>query len=196
MKLKKKAFTLVELIVVIAIIAILATTAFTVFTKWFNKARDSKRIDQVTQLANLLNTYLASHPSLKALYDNSGSLVSTYSGVYNGHIFYIDFNNSVVNVLNLKDQVTNVPKDPYVDKFYKLALAITGDSVVRFKSFQVGATLEYKGDSPTYNAYVNGNWREGYNIGSTNYTGIVVNYKENGTCWNGSTDPNLPYTIE
>jgi len=54
---KQKGFSLVELLVVIAIIGILSTLAVIYLGGASEKARDSKRIDDITKLANAMELY-------------------------------------------------------------------------------------------------------------------------------------------
>lgn len=56
---KRKAFTLVELIIVIAIVAILSVTAFLVVTKWVGKSRDARRQGDLAAVTSALMERLA-----------------------------------------------------------------------------------------------------------------------------------------
>lgn len=56
---RQKGFTLVELLVVIAIIGLLATIGVVSLNSARAKARDAKRIAQVTQIGKVLELYLA-----------------------------------------------------------------------------------------------------------------------------------------
>lgn len=49
-----QGFTLIELLVVVAIIAILAIVGITLFTATQNKARDSKRIQDITSMSKAM----------------------------------------------------------------------------------------------------------------------------------------------
>ncbi|MFA7702484.1 MAG: FISUMP domain-containing protein, partial [Patescibacteria group bacterium] len=53
----KKGFTLVELIIVLAIIGIVLATAFISFSNARQKARDAKRVSDITQVQNTLELY-------------------------------------------------------------------------------------------------------------------------------------------
>jgi len=68
---KRKAFTLIELLIVIAIIAILAGIIITATTGATKKARDSKRVADMKMLYNAIVQYEADHghypSSLQAL---------------------------------------------------------------------------------------------------------------------------------
>lgn len=55
---KKRAFTLVELIIVITIVAILSVTAFLVVTKWIGKSRDARRISDVGMIERAISISL------------------------------------------------------------------------------------------------------------------------------------------
>ena len=54
---KKKGFTLVELLIVIAIIALLATLAIISFTTAQRKSRDAKRKEDISQIQKALEIY-------------------------------------------------------------------------------------------------------------------------------------------
>jgi len=71
-----KGFTLIELLVVIAIIGLLATMAVVSFSGAQSKARDAKRISDVTQLMKALELYYDENGS----YINSGNCASTIPG--------------------------------------------------------------------------------------------------------------------
>jgi len=72
-KFKRKAFTLIELLIVIAIIAILAGIIITATTGATKKARDSKRVADMKMLYNAIVQYEADHgeypPCLQDLVD-------------------------------------------------------------------------------------------------------------------------------
>jgi len=55
---KKKAFTLVELVIVITILAILATLAFVSFQGYSSKSRDSNRVTTVKNIENGVEIFL------------------------------------------------------------------------------------------------------------------------------------------
>lgn len=57
--LKKKAFTMVELIIVIAIIAFLAVSATIVLTKFIWKSRDSRRLSDVSAISRAITTFIS-----------------------------------------------------------------------------------------------------------------------------------------
>lgn len=57
MKYKKKAFTLVELIVVITILAILGTVSFVSVQGYSQAARNSLRLDNVSKIATVIENF-------------------------------------------------------------------------------------------------------------------------------------------
>jgi prepilin-type N-terminal cleavage/methylation domain-containing protein len=63
MKLKSKnsGFTLIELLVVIAVLSLLASISVTSYNPLRQKARDSRRIQDLHQLRNALNLYMLNH---------------------------------------------------------------------------------------------------------------------------------------
>lgn len=78
MNYKNKGFTLVELLVVIAIIGILATLLLLQLGVARAKARDARRISDVSQLRNALELYFDDNGTYldKSMYDTSNPLSS------------------------------------------------------------------------------------------------------------------------
>ena len=201
MKLKRKAFTLVELIVVIAILAILAVTSFTVLTKWFNKARDSKRMNAVAWIKQVIDTYV-----------NTPDHANFASEVHSKFTWWDDtthqvttlrFNDEFITTFNLN--VTKAPKDPLNGEDYRFGIKYRDNPEQRF---EVAATLEYQGDVAGYNAYVDGSYRPGTLSGLDGFSGLVVRYglqtenygpitaQPTDYVYNGSTGTLLPYSLQ
>lgn len=66
-------FTLIELLVVISIIGVLSTIAMTSLNTAKAKARDAKRMTEITELGKALELYYAQHGS----YPSTGSITTT-----------------------------------------------------------------------------------------------------------------------
>ena len=196
MKLKRKAFTLVELIVVIAILAILAVTSFTVLTKWFNKARDSKRMTAVADIKGSIERYISQpeHANLwSEVYTNSGTLSNVTNDTnWNHSVLTVDVDQKFLDALRGLD-LQKAPKDPLGKDYYRFGVAYTNNPN---NAFDVAATLEYNGDNPEYNAYVQGTYISGSFDGRA---GLVADYQFDNTTGDyvylGSTDK-LPYSLE
>jgi len=216
MKLKKKGFTLVELIIVIAIIAILAVTSFTVLTKWLNKARDSKRVDAVNTIYRQITYYISDtkHPDLENAFNSGQSCLQTYDTNWLSLTNWVKSWNYVKTFvfnecfaytgLGLVDEMSSVPKDPYTGKPYVIWVAFSGTkySGNKWRLFQVAATKEYdENDKPQANAYVIGNYKKWQLTGAwAGYESIVISYQydedgsSNMVVNKGTT--NLPYKLK
>ena len=154
MKLTRKAFTLVELIIVIAIIAVLSVSAFMVLTKWLGKSRDSRRLGDVGAIERSLTTWVSDYsgnPLGKLSVATGDDLVG--SGIVSstqGFTTYFD---------SLKDDgfdvLQKVVKDP-AGKDYKIAINAGGKD-----KFAVAATLENDGAA---SAAVRTNYQAGVEI--------------------------------
>lgn len=122
---KQKGFTLIELLVVIAIIGLLASVVLVALNGARSKARDTKRLAEISQLSKAMELYAA---------DNNGSYPNTqdaYSvdlaGTCGGPIFVGDDPNTSPKVgcgwcnrwcwLSdiLKPYISKMPKDPTND---------------------------------------------------------------------------------
>ncbi len=202
MKLKRKAFTLVELIVVIAILAILAVTSFTVLTKWFNKARDSKRMAAVADIKGSIERYITE--------PNHASFVADVHDKLTGwdetdvQVTTVMVNDTFLGQFPGMD-LQKAPIDPLNKAAYRLGLKYQDNPT---QMFDVAATLEYNGDNPEYNAYVQGTYKSGVLSGVENYPGLVVreglqtaNYgsitaSNADYVYNGSTGALIPYSLQ
>ncbi len=169
MKLTRKAFTLVELIIVIAIIAVLAVSAFMVLTKWLGKSRDSRRLGDIGSIERSLTTWLSDYDAngKGLLVSPSGSETITLNGVVVAT--WDTFNDYFDKLKTVKfDVLQKVVKDPNNKDQYAIA-------IVANKKFAVAATLENDG---TYKAAVRTNYQSGSVVkgvdGSTNYSGATI----------------------
>ncbi|MFA6897095.1 MAG: type II secretion system protein [Patescibacteria group bacterium] len=73
MRSNQKGFTLIELLVVISIIGVLSTIAMTSLNGAKAKARDAKRLSDITQIKTALDIYYADHGH----YPSTGSIYTT-----------------------------------------------------------------------------------------------------------------------
>jgi len=87
----KQGFTLIELLVVIAIIGVLATLAVVSMTSIRSRARDSKRISDLKQIATTLELYYADH---------------------NAYPTTLTFGSQLVGATNGKTYIAKVPTNP------------------------------------------------------------------------------------
>lgn len=112
---KKKAFTLVELIVVMAILALLAAVSIIGYTTFIKKANKSNDISIVTQINTILDAEKstgkapATYTDVKALLQENGITIdklttpNTASYVYawdskNNKMFLLDENKNIVEL--------------------------------------------------------------------------------------------------
>jgi prepilin-type N-terminal cleavage/methylation domain-containing protein len=110
----KKGFTLIELLVVIAITAILTSVIIPSLFGTKAKARDTKRISDISQIQLALELYQ----------DNNGGVYPT--GIYGGA---------------LNPYLSPVPKDPSNNANYSYAALKIG-AAVECSNYHIGASLE------------------------------------------------------
>ncbi len=202
MELKRKAFTLVELIVVIAILAILAVTSFTVLTKWFNKARDSKRMSAIADIKGSIERYITEPNHASFVADIHDKLTGWDDTTHQVTTVRVD--DTFLTTFPGMD-LQKAPTDPLNGEAYRLGVKYQDNPT---QMFDVAATLEYNGDNPEYNSYVQGTFKAGVLSGIENYPGLVVSYGLQGTAYwsitatstgyvyNGSTGTLLPYSLQ
>jgi len=100
---KRKAFTLVELIIVITILAILATLAFMSFQGYMKDSRDAVRVSDMTNVSKGLTIFFTK----AGVYPETESGITlTASGIPIGYQWYLW--QSVVRAINMNQ----VPLDP------------------------------------------------------------------------------------
>jgi len=76
----RKAFTLIELLVVIVIIGVIATMSTIALTSMRSRARDSKRISDLKQIATTLELYYADHNAYPTTLTFGSALVGASNG--------------------------------------------------------------------------------------------------------------------
>lgn len=150
MKLTRKAFTLVELIIVIAIIAVLAVSAFMVLTKWLWKSRDSRRLGDLGAIETSLSTWLSDYDAngkglLVSPTQDNGQWLATVATGSDFDDYFADLKGSEFDVLQ------KVVSDP--DNTDQYVIAIAANS-----KFAVAATLE---DDGNYKAAIRTNYQSG-----------------------------------
>ena len=74
---KPSGFTLIELLIAITIIAILSTIGFSTFTTVQRQARDSKRMQDLSEIQKALEQYKVIHGSYRAVAGGSTTVSST-----------------------------------------------------------------------------------------------------------------------
>lgn len=151
-----RGFTLVELLVVIAIIGILATLLLLQLNVARQKARDTKRVADVTQLRTAIELY----------YDDNGSYPT--SAEYTAASLGKYLANS-----------TALPKDPTLGTDYGYAY----DGSSKPNKYQIWAQLENPGNQDSATAGVLGGDSDIISTGwgGSNGTGKVDGTKEGGT---------------
>jgi prepilin-type N-terminal cleavage/methylation domain-containing protein len=124
----KKGFSLVELLVVITIIAILSVVAYSAVAGNTIKARDSKRLQDISIIQQALELYYTEkgvYPSSPLSYTVGANLLT-------------------------KKILSDIPVDPGIGK-HSYSYVLNGTT------YQLGTTLEKDGILANYEAYVVGN---------------------------------------
>jgi len=135
-KIKKWAFTLLELIVVIAILSILGTIAFLSLNWYSSSARDSARLSDIKSLTKWIEVYQSKTEN----YPLPDSLSGT--GIVNGvTVSYLGtIQNRIISMIG----ISKSPVDPSVNTIH-YPYGVTWDQ----QSYQIAATLE-SGNSVSY----------------------------------------------
>jgi general secretion pathway protein G len=103
-KLLPNGFTLIELMVVISIIAILASAGLVMYENAQSSARDGRRVADLNQIANALETYYS---------NNSGyAIPSSCTGVTAGSSCTADLNSTNFNSFTSYFSNNTLPSDP------------------------------------------------------------------------------------
>lgn len=144
----KKGFSLVELLVVITIIAILSVVAYTAVGGNTVKARDSKRIQDLSTIQSALELYFVEFSA----YPNSPLTIGANTGSPNTNLIPRKYLSTI----------PQDPKQPVTDYYYN----VVGQGYV------LGAVLENDGIVGNYKSYVVGNLDSGFvNDGNDNPAG-------------------------
>lgn len=141
---KRKAFTLVELIVVIVILAVLAAIAFMVLTKMIGKSRDSRRIADLSTMTKSLEMFLFSPEKAVTLVNSwnateaSSIAIASFSWKSWIVVYQWPFSTDYWTKLRNEwfDALSKLPKDPQWMSYVIWIHALT------LKDYSLGATLE------------------------------------------------------
>ncbi len=114
-KKKIKGFTLIELLVVIAIIGLLASIILVSLNSARQKARDSRRISDLRQVALALELY----------YDNNNNAYPSVTGCTAAN-----YSGTMTTALTGGSYMTSVPLDPLNNATYFYAYSSTGTRYV------------------------------------------------------------------
>jgi len=167
MKLNKKAFTLIELIVVIAIIWFLGMVWVMTFMQWFSKSRDASRIAALQNMSMVLETYLANHTTFPLPDDYVEVKYSWETLTYQGK-----FGKNVVSELPSMKQA---PKDPKDNTYY--TYTVSADK----KNYELLAMMEGQPEKVAYNPFVEEVYADDYTdrIPKTEWESVWVVLDEN-----------------
>ena len=129
------------------------------------------------------------------VYTNSWTLSNVANDTTGNHsVLTVDVDQNLLAALKGLD-LQKAPMDPLGKDYYRFGVAYTNNPN---NAFDVAATLEYNGDNPQYNTYLQGTYISG---AFDNRTSLVARY---GTAtpttddyvYEKSTDPLLPYSLE
>lgn len=197
---KKKAFTLVELIATISIIAVLSIVIFLNFQKWISNSRDSKRLSAINQI----------HKSLEIGYIETASYPIPDRNQQNRiHVWTIDntelFYQWVIGkwVIQNLDSIGELPQDP-LQKKQNIVYSVSANQ----QSYQIAMTME-KNEKQ---AVLAGNYdcflfyQTGGNTYVTNPPSLIYNYsgynnsehdiQDNQMYYINDKWHNLPYSLD
>ena len=134
-KLNRSAFTLVELLVVITILAILGTIAFINIQGYSADARDSKRIEDLTNLKSQISIKVIDWVSIISLVSSGANNLASASIAWTGVTIWTDYLAWIPNYSALWIKSSDV-KDPQGDDY---AVGIT---TINEGNYELAATLE------------------------------------------------------
>ena len=167
MRISKKAFTLIELIVVIAIIWFLGMVWVMTFMEWFSKSRDASRIAALQNMSMALETYLANHTTFPLPDDYVEIKYSWETVTYQGK-----FGKNVVSELPSMKQA---PKDPKDNTYY--TYTVSADK----KNYELLVMMEWEPEKVAYNPFVEEVYADDYTdrIPKTDWESVWVVLGEN-----------------
>ena len=139
-KYNQKGVTMVELIITIALISILASIIMLVLdpVEKKQKARDNKRLSDISLLDRVINEYLldyGDHPDLFDVLRDSTSLPGTSVSLDNSAAGWIDE--------DLSEYTSHLPIDPINDATYRYYYYHEDNS------YEINAVMEYLTDEAT-----------------------------------------------
>lgn len=132
---KRKAFTLVELIIVIIILAILWTIAYLSLQWYSSSARDTKRISNLWNISNVLNFNIVKANSIKWFILDQTNTISWHIYWWTDSILWTNY-----NVWTLNYEGILIKEDDFLDPNWKKY--ILWYSTLYQSKYQITATIE------------------------------------------------------
>ena len=133
---KKRAFTLVELIIVITILIILATIAYVFVNEYIADSRDSKRITDIRNISNTIERFTAKWKNPAWLIENP--TIQTYS-------WWVLFKQWDINIEMWRklEEISQIPTDPITNEYYKYSATNNGTQYQIFSKLEKGNLINW-----------------------------------------------------
>ena len=141
---RKGGFTLIELLVVIAIIGILASVVLVSLGGARAKARDARRISDMTQLRSALELYFSTYNR----YPNSAEFLGTGTCTADAAVGTTCLAPDRSKLPTAVSFIPSLPKDPLTTTPYGYTGLTVQPNITQCLSYHLGATLEQGSGSP------------------------------------------------
>ncbi len=139
---KKKGFTLVELVVVIAIIAVLAAVLIPTFTgiiRNANRSADSQAVRQMSTVLSATEMGVKSLEEAVDLLEENGYAANNLTPLTRNTSFFWHKDLNIILLINVKDNTLVFPENEKIQETLAADLAKEGDAKILFNLFEDGA---------------------------------------------------------